>query len=149
MTLMSTLAKNKRAYFDYNILEKYEAGIVLAGCEVKAIKLGHISLQGSYVIIKDNEAFLLNVHITPYQPANIPKDYNPTRTRKLLLKRSEIKTLIGKSRVHGLTILPLLVYTKRERIKVQIGLARSKKKYEKRELIRKRDIEREIGTRLR
>ncbi len=146
---MSILAKNKRAYFDYNIIEKYEAGVVLAGHEVKSIKLGHISLQGSYVTIKDNEAFLFNAHITPYQPANMPKDYNPTRTRKLLLKKSEIKTFIGNSKIQGLTILPLSVYNKKGKIKIEIGLARSKKKYEKREAIRKRDVEREVGVRLR
>jgi len=144
MTAVSTLAKNKRAYFDCNILEKYEAGIVLAGHEVKSIKLGHLSLQGSYVAIRNNEAFLLNMHISPYQPQNIPRDYDPTRTRKLLLKRSETKTLIGRSHAQGLTILPLSVYTKRGKIKLEIGLARSKKKYEKRELIKKRDIEREM-----
>lgn len=141
---MSTLAKNKRAYFDYTILETYEAGVVLHGFEVKAGKLGHVSLQGAYVTIKDNEAYLLNAHISPYQPANMSHDYNPTRTRKLLLKQSEISTLMGKSASHGLTILPLSMYTKRGKIKVQIGLAKNKKRYEKRELIKKRDIEKEI-----
>lgn len=141
-----TLAKNKRAYFDYHILETYEAGIVLAGYEVKAIKLGHISLQGAYVIIKSNEAFLLNAHVSPYQPVNMPKSYDPTRSRRLLLKKSQIKMFIGKSKSEGLTLIPLSVYTKRGKIKVQIGLAKSKKKYEKRELIRKRDIEREMRS---
>ena len=146
MTAMSTLAKNKRAYFDYNILEKYEAGIVLYGYEVKAVKLGHISLQGSYVVIKNSETFLLNMHVSAYQAANMPKDYDPTRSRKLLLKHSEVNSLIGKSKAQGLTLLPLSVYTKRGKIKIEIGLAKSKKKYEKRELIKKRDIEREMRT---
>lgn len=138
------IAKNKRAYFDYTILETYEAGIVLQGFEVKSVKLSHMSLQGAYVIVKDNEAFLLNAHISPYQPQNMPKDYDPTRTRKLLLRQSEIKTLIGKSNAQGLTILPLSLYNKKGKVKVEIGLAKSKKKYEKRELIKKRDMEREM-----
>jgi len=141
---MSTIAKNKRAYFDYEILETHEAGIVLAGYEVKSVRLGHISLKGSYVTIKDNEAYLLNVHISPYQAANMPADYNPTRTRKLLLKRSEINTLVGKSKVQGLTTLPLSVYTKRGKIKIEIGVGRGKKKYEKREKLKKKDSDREI-----
>lgn len=119
---------------------------MLRGHEVKSIKLGHISLQGSYVIVKNNEAYLLNAHVSPYQPANMPKDYDPTRSRKLLLKRTEISILIGKSKSEYLTLLPLSVYTKRGKIKVQIGLAKSKKKYEKRELIRRRDTEREMRS---
>ena len=145
---MSTLAKNKKARFDYEILETYEAGIVLHGFEVKAAKLGHISLKGAYVTIKDNEAYLVNSHISPYQPANKPKDYDPTRTRKLLLKRSEINTLIGKSKAEGLTLLPLSLYTKKAKIKIEVALGRGKRKHEKREKIKKKDTEREIGRKL-
>lgn len=141
---MSNIAKNKKAYFDYEILETYEAGIVLYGFEVKSVKLGHISLKGAYVSIKDNEAYLLNAHISPYQPKNMPRDYDPTRSRKLLLKRSQINTLIGKSKSQGLTILPTSVYTKKGKIKIEIGIGRGKKKHEKRELIKKRDAEREV-----
>jgi SsrA-binding protein len=143
---MSTLSKNKRAYFDYNILETFEAGIVLFGYEVKSIKLGHISLQGSYVAITGNEAFLLNTHVTPYQAANMPKDYDPTRSRKLLLKRSQINSLIGKANAQGLTMVPLCVYTSKGKIKLQIGLAKSKKKYEKREALKKKATDREINN---
>jgi len=141
---MSTLAKNKKAYFDYEILEKIEAGIVLEGFEVKSVKLGHISLKGSYVVIKDNEAYLLNTHISPYQPANMPKDYDPTRSRKLLLKRSEIAQLIGKSKSQGLTVLPLSVYTKKGKIKIEIGVGRGKKKHEKRQALKRRESDKEI-----
>ncbi len=141
---MSILAKNRKAYFDYEILETYEAGIVLWGFEVKSVKLGHTSLKGAYVSIKDNEAYLLNAHISPYQPKNMPRDYDPTRSRKLLLKHSQINALIGKSKSQGLTILPTSVYTKKGKIKIEIGIGRGKKKHEKRELIKKRDAEREV-----
>lgn len=141
---MSTLAKNKKAYFNYEILETYEAGIVLEGHEVKSIKLGHISLDGSYVTIKDNEAYLLNAHVSPYQAKNTPANYDPARSRKLLLKHSEIAALIGKSKTQGLTTLPLSVYTARGKIKVEIGVARGKKKYEKRELLKKKTAVEEI-----
>ena len=146
---MSTIAKNKKAYFDYEILETYEAGIVLTGHEVKSAKLGHISLKGAYVTIKNNETYLTGANISPYQPANMPKDYDPTRSRKLLLNRAEISALIGKSKSEGLTMLPLSVYTKKGKIKVEVGLASGKRKYEKREKIKIRDTEREIGRKLR
>ena len=145
---MSTIAKNKKAYFDYEILETYEAGIVLSGHEVKSIKLGHISLKGAYVAIKDNEAYLINAHASPYQPANMPKDYDPTRSRKLLLNRSEINALIGKSKSQGLTLLPISVYTKKGKIKVKVGLGRGKRKHEKREKIKRKDTERDVGRKL-
>ena len=140
---MISIVKNKRAYFDYEILEKYEAGIELFGYEVKSIKTGHISLRGSFVIIKKSEVFLLNASISPYQPGNTPKDYDPLRRRKLLLHKNEVKSLIGKSKQKGLTLVPLRVYTKRRKIKIKIGLARAKKKLDKREIIKKREIERE------
>lgn len=140
--------RNKRAHFDYEILETYEAGIELKGYEVKSIKLGHISLKGSYVTVKDGEVFLINVHISPYQPANMPQDYNPTHSRRLLLKRSEIAGIIGKSKSQGLTLVPISVYTKRGKIKVEIGIGRGKRKHEKREKIKKKDVEREIGRSL-
>lgn len=142
---MSTIAKNKKAYFDYEILETYEAGIVLRGFEVKSAKLGHVSLKGAYVIIKDNEAYLLNTHISPYQATNTPKNYEPTRSRKLLLKHSEISTLIGKSKNQGLTLLPLSLYTVKGKVKVEIGVGKGKKKYEKREKLKKREAEKEMA----
>jgi len=134
---------NKRAYFDYGIKEEYEAGISLFGFEVKSVKNGHIYLQGSFVIIKNSEAFLLNAEIPPYQPLNTPKDYDLSRKRKLLLRKSEIKYLIGKTKEKGLTLVPLRVYTKHEKIKIKIGLGRSKKKTDKKQKIKERDIERE------
>ena len=136
--------KNKKAYFDYEILEKFEAGISLIGQEVKSIKLGKASLKGTYVILKDEEVFLIGCHIPAYQPKNIPSDYNPEKSRKLLLKKSEIKHLIGKAKEKGLTLIPLKLYTKRGKIKIEFALAKRKKKVDKRELIKKRETEREM-----
>lgn len=142
---MSIIATNKRAYFDYEILETYEAGIELRGYEVKSIKTGRINLAGSYAVIQNNQIWLLNSDISAFQPKNAPQDYDSKRTRRLLLKKEEIKNLIGKTAEKGLTLMPLKVYTKRGKIKIEIGLARSKKKFEKKESIKKRDIERETG----
>jgi len=141
---MPVLAKNKKAYFDYEILEKYDAGIVLTGQEVKSIKNGRISIKGSYVRIRNGEAFLVGAVVPPYQPANAPRDYNPQRERKLLLKKNQLNYLIGKTSTKGLTLLPLKVYTKNGLIKIQIGLGKGKKKADKREKIRKREAERRI-----
>lgn len=141
---MQALALNKRARYDYQILETWQAGLVLKGFEVKAIKTGHISLQGAYVVIKDNEAFLINAHIPPYQPANTPDDYDSRRSRKLLLTKREIKSLIGKTKQKGLTLLPLRVYNKKGKVKIEIGLGKGKKKRDKRENIKKREAEREM-----
>lgn len=142
------ITTNKRAYFDYEILEKYEAGIELKGFEVKSIKNGRINFAGSYAIVKNNEIWLLNTDIPAYQPKNTPMDYDSKRTRRLLLTKLEIKNLIGKIHEKGLTLLPLKAYTKNGKVKIEIGLAKSRKKYDKRELIKKRDIERETGRNL-
>ncbi|MCX6764564.1 MAG: SsrA-binding protein SmpB [Candidatus Nealsonbacteria bacterium] len=145
---MATLADNKKAYYDYEVLEKFEAGIFLLGQEVKSIKLGRINLGGSYVVLKQSEknpeVFLIGCSVPPYQPKNSPADYDPQRSRKLLLKREEIKYLIGKSSQRGLTIIPLKAYTKKGKIKIEIGIAKGKKKFDKKELIKKRDTDREI-----
>ena len=143
---MSLLAENKRAKYDYNILETYEAGIELLGFEVKSIKSGRINLSGSYVVIKENQAWLINADIPPYQPKNMPEDYDSKRTRRLLLKRAEINTLVGKTHEKGLTLIPLKVYTKNAsgRIKIEFGLGRSRKKADKREVIKKRSTEKEM-----
>ena len=146
---MRIFAENQKAYFNYEILEKLEAGIALVGQEVKSIKMGKISLAGAYVVLKNNEAFLVGCQIPPYQPKNAPADYNPERSRKLLLKKSEIKYLIGKAKQKGLTLIPLKVYTKNDhrssgRIKLEFAIAKGKKKFDKRELIKKREVEREI-----
>lgn len=138
------LAENKKAYFEYQILEKFEAGISLIGQEVKSIRLGRISLAGSYITLKENEVFLIGANIPPYQPKNAPTDYSPERPRKLLLTKSEIKGLIGKKREGGLTLIPLKVYTKNGKIKLEFGIARGRKKKDKRELLKKRDINKEI-----
>jgi SsrA-binding protein len=142
---MRILAENKKAYFNYEILEKFEAGISLIGQEVKSLKTRGVNLAGNYVILKGEEVFWVGANIPPYQPKNAPPDYNPERSRKLLLKKSEIKYLIGKSKQKGLTLVPLKLYTtKSGKIKLEFALARGKKKIDKRELIKKREIEREI-----
>jgi len=121
---------------------------VLHGYEVKSIKTGRVSLRGAYVVIKNNEAYLINTLIPPYQPANTPDDYNPERSRKLLLNKSEIKSLIGKSKQKGLTLVPLKLYTKRGKIKLGLAVAKGKRKIDKREAIKKRETEREVQREL-
>ena len=145
---MKVLAENRKAYFDYEILEKFEAGLVLTGQEVKSIKSGRISLKSSYVVLKNDEFFLVGANVPPYQPKNAPSDYDPERSRKLLLNKAEIKKLIGKSKEKGLTLKALKVYTKNARIKLEFGVARGKKKMDKREQIKKREINREIQRQL-
>ncbi len=145
---MNEIAVNRTASFDYEILDTYEAGIELFGFEAKSVKTGHINLTGSFVLIRDGQPVLLNATIPPYQPKNAPLNYEPTRTRRLLLHKSEIQELIGKTAQKGLTIVPLKVYNKRSIIKVLIGLARHKKQKDKRETIKKRETEREIRREL-
>ncbi len=141
---MSTLAVNKKAQYNYQILEKFKAGIVLLGQEVKSIKAGRINLQGSFVILKNNELFLIGAFVPAYQPKNAPKDYDPQKSRKLLLTKNEIKKIIGKSKQKGLTMVPLLVYTERGKIKLEFAIVKGKRKFDKREGIKRREIEREI-----
>jgi len=138
------LATNKRAYFDYQILKTYEAGIELYGFEVKAAKFKKINLAGSYVVIKNHQAWLINCSISPYQPKNIPETYQPQRTRRLLLHKKEIVELETRSK--GLTIVPLKAYTKHGLVKLEIGLAKPRKKVDKRELIKEREAKRKIRT---
>ena len=146
---MPIIAKNKKALHDYEILEKFEAGIVLSGQEVKSAKLGHVRLQGSYVTLKRGEAWLIGAHIAKYRYAGAEPHYNPERPRKLLLKKREIKYLIGKSQEKGLTLAPLSVYTKRRKIKIEIGVARGRKLRDKREIIKKREAQTRIRRALR
>lgn len=143
---MNLIVKNKEALFNYEALEKFQAGIVLSGPEVKSVKKGQISLKGAYVTIdKNNEIWLINAHISPYLPAKGKQEkYEPIRARKLLLNKKEISSLIGKTRQKGLTIIPVSVYTKKRLIKMEIALARGKSKIDKREQIRKRESQREI-----
>ncbi len=145
---MQIFAENRKAKFNYKILETLEAGIVLKGYEVKSIKLGRMSLSGSYVIINNEEAELVGTNIPPYQPFNTPENYNPKRNRKLLLKKKEISYLIGKTRERGLTLVPLKVYTKNAILKIEIGVVKGKGKPDKREVIKKREAEREIRRRM-
>jgi SsrA-binding protein len=142
---MKTFAENKKAYFNYDILEKYEAGLVLNGQEVKSIKLGRMTLEGSYVVLKGAEPFLIGAKVPAYQPKNAPADYNPERSRKVLLSRAEINGLIGKTHEKGLTLMPLKVYSNNAKIKLEFGLAKGKKKYDKREDLKKREQKREIA----
>lgn len=147
---MAVLAKNKRAFFDYEILERWEAGLVLTGPEVKSAKAGQVNLKGSFVSVVAEKPILLNCHIASYKPAKrIQKEYDPTHTRKLLLNKHEIKSLIGKAAQKGLTLLPLSMYTKKGLVKVEIGLGRGKRKYDKREELKKRATDREIRRALR
>lgn len=141
---MTELAKNKKAYFNYEILETFQAGLALQGFEVKAIKSGKINLSGSFVIIRGGQAYLLNADIPPYQPKNTPESYDSKRTRTLLLKKKEIARLTGLTQQKGLTLIPLRVYTNRNLVKLEFGLCRGKKQYEKRETIKRRESEREI-----
>jgi SsrA-binding protein len=141
---MTTLAFNKRASFDYELGDRYEAGLVLSGQEVKSAKTGHISLKGSFVTVKGNELFLTNANIPQYKHAGIVKNYDPTRPRKLLLRKSEIRTLIGKAKAAGLTLIPVRVYTKKRLVKLEFAVGRGKKEFDKRETIAKREAERRI-----
>ena len=142
------ITRNKRAYFDYEIQEKVEAGVELKGFEVKSVKSGRINLGGSYVIIRGNEAYLINADIPPYQPKNAPEEYDALRPRKLLLSKGEIEELRAAESAQGLTIVPLSVYNKGRFLKLDLAVARGKKKYDKRQAIKKRDVEREIGRSL-
>ena len=141
---MDIYAENKKAYYDYEILEKYEAGLVLQGQEVKSIKTGHMHLSGSYVVIRNAQPELIGAKVPPYQPKNTPPDYNPEQSRKLLLNKKEIDYLMGKVNERGFSLIPLKVYEQHGRIKLEFALAKGKKKFDKKEQIKKRDVERDI-----
>ena len=142
--------KNKKAYFDYEILESFEAGIVLKGTEIKSIRDGKVNLKDSYAVIKNNEVFLLNTHISQYKEGNI-FNHDETITRKLLLHKKEIKKIKEQLEIQGLTLVPLKLYFKGEYAKILLGLAKGKKNYDKRESIKKREnlieIKRELKNR--
>jgi len=142
-----SLVINKKARFEYEILETFQAGIKLTGPEVKSVRAGNAQLLGAYVVIRGNKATLLNAHISPYKPA-FTNNAEPTRSRELLLKKSELKKLEDK--IHeGLTCVPLSIYLKNNLIKVDIGLARGKKLHDKRKSIKERETQRTIGRVLR
>lgn len=139
---------NKKALHNYHIIESLEAGIVLSGGEVKSIKGGHIELSGAYVKILGNEAFLVNALIPEYQPGN-EKEYDSTRSRKLLLHKTQIDSLIGKNAQKGTTLIPVSIYEKNNRLKLEIGVGKPKKEFDKRDVIKKRDQIRRIEQELR
>ena len=141
---MANYAENRKARFDYEILDKYEAGIELLGSEVKSVRGGQMSLEGAFVIIRGGEAFLINSNIPPYQAKNTSADYEPLRNRKLLLTKKEIAELAETEKNKSLTIIPMSVYNKNRKIKVNVALVRGKKKFDKRESIKKRETEREV-----
>jgi len=142
---MPTETTNKKAFFDYQILEKYEAGIVLTGPEVRSIKEGSVSLAGAYVVVDGKlNPWLINAHVSPYKYAADQIRYDPVHSRKLLLKKKELGYLLGKTKIKGLTLIPLKIYTKGGLIKVEIGLAKHKKSIDKREIIKKRELDRTI-----
>lgn len=141
---MTLYATNKRASFDYEIGDKLEAGVQFSGHETKAIRHGLANITSSFVILRGGEAYLVNAHIAPFQPANTPPGFNEERPRKLLLRKKELNRLIGISKQKGLTILPLRLYNKGDKIKLEIGIGRGRRKYEKRELLKKRTHQREM-----
>lgn len=145
---MPNLAQNKKARFDYEILEKFEAGLVLTGPEVKSAKQGQINLKGAFVTFHGGRPYLTNATIAAYGPAGPNPHYDPTRSRPLLMRKSQIKHLLGKSQEQGLTIVPISVYTKNHLVKLEVALTRGKQKYDKRAAIKKRDLDREVRQRL-
>ncbi|MDQ5901307.1 MAG: SsrA-binding protein [Patescibacteria group bacterium] len=145
---MKTTQNNRKASFNYEILDKYTGGISLFGFEVKSIKEGKGSINEAYIKVKGDEVFLVGAHIPPYQPKNTPEDYNPYRERKILLNKKEVLELKKRVQEANLTIVPISLYNKSRYIKIDIALARGKKTVDKRQSIKKRDIEREIGRRL-
>ncbi len=141
---MASYAENRKARFDYEILDKYEAGIELLGAEVKSVRGGRMSLEGAFVIVRGGEVFLINSNIPAYQPLNAPKDYDPLRNRRVLLTKKEIHELADGEKNKSLTIVPISVYNKNRKIKIEIALVKGKKKHDKRETIKKRETDREV-----
>lgn len=147
---MSALTQNKKANFDYEILEKYEAGLVLFGHEVKALRDGQGSLKGGFISVRTkngkSELYLVNCLIPPYKRAGLLPEYNSRRERKLLLKKEQISKLIGKKQVEGLTLIPLRIYTNHSFLKLEFAIAKGKKKHDKRESIKKRELDRKLRS---
>ncbi len=146
---MSIIAINKRAKFDYELLQTLEAGLILLGHEVKSIKTGHIDLKGSYIVFKEEnnklpKVYLVNTHIPIYKYADKNINYDPYRSRELLLQKKQIKKILELKKAKSLTIVPIKVYTKGSLIKIEIALAKGKKKADKREVIRKREVDKKI-----
>lgn len=135
---------NKKATFDYEILERFEAGLVLFGYEVKSIRSGKASIQGAYVIVRGGEAFLVGSTVSPFQEKNAPADFDRERPRKLLFSRKELRELEGVEKENGLTIVPIRLYNSGRNIKLEVGVGRGKKKYDKRETLKERASQRDI-----
>lgn len=140
---MPELSVNKRALFDYDIAEKFTAGVELTGHEAKSAKMGRMDIAGCHAIVRGNELYLTGTTIHSFQPGNAPAEYDPTRTRKLLMKHEEIRYLTGKLN-SGLTLVPLKAYTHRGFVKIELGLGKGRKKSDKREVVKKREVERDI-----
>lgn len=139
---MADFATNPRARYDYDILETLEAGLALRGYEVKSIKAGRASIKGAYVRILGGEAWLVGATIAPYQSGNVPADYREQADRKLLIGRSQLASLVGLAQSHGISLVPLRLYAKNGLVKLEVGIGRGKKKYDKRESIKKKDTAR-------
>ena len=144
---MKILATNKRGRFDYEITEKLIAGIELTGAEVKSIKAGHISLKGSFVAFRGIEGYLTNAHVSPYKYAALAAEDEPTRSRRLLMHKKELERLSG-LKTQGLSVIPLAVGLQRNLIKIELGIGRGKKMYDKRATMQKRDVERDMARKL-
>lgn len=142
------LVENKKAYLNYEILGELEAGLELLGGEVKSLRAGQGKLEGAHAIVRNGEAYLVGAHVPPYQAANTPAEYDPDRTRKLLLTKPEIAKLAEFEGQKGLTIVPLRVYNKGRNLKLSLGIARGRKKYDKRAVLKERDTKREIDRSL-
>jgi SsrA-binding protein len=140
---LKVICRNRKAYFEYTIDALYEAGLVLKGTEVKSLRQGKVSINDAYARFKDGEIYLYNAHISPYTPAALDS-HNPERPRKLLLHRWELRRLLGKTQERGYTLIPLRMYFRNEHAKVEIALARGKKKVDKRQTIRRREEQREM-----
>lgn len=145
---MPSLATNKKAGFDFDLQEEFEAGLVLLGWEVKSAKAGHVQLKGSFLHIHNGELWLKNAFISPYKPAG-NQEVKSDRDRKVLVHKRELKRLVGKKLTEGLTLVPLRIYTKGNLVKLVFAVAKGKKKYEKREAIKKRDVDRQMKEHLR
>lgn len=147
---MKLLSLNKRAKFDYDLQEKFEAGLVLTGPEVKSAKAGSVQLKGAFLDVRGGQLWLKNAHISKYAPAaSAQKEYDPARDRKVLVHKREIKRLIGKRKVEGLTLVPVCLYLKHNLVKLEFSIGKGKKQFEKRDAIKKRDVDRQIRERMR
>ena len=142
---MTTYIDNRKAHFNYSIEETFEAGIELMGYEVKSVKKGQGNINSAFCIVRGGEAFIVGLHIPPYQPNNTDPTYDPDRTRKLLLSKKEIKKMGDKDDIKGLTLVPLSMYSKGRHIKVSVAVAKGKKVFDKRETIKNRDLDREMA----